>query len=938
MEATIDRAERRARLRSEASAEVNGLDYLEVLTRKSGDAVPESWWQRYLAVVFVRPLDELTAVEKLRPENVRIDGGDRIESVDVDWLERWEMLDAFRTYLDDTGTDLGSASPSAVATDWADHVENNMGWGSELADASVRARFEEVWRGRLRDASFVELLESSGPRWSAFREFVEGNRDASELEALAVVRVAQPGDFSTYRFSLVAGEREERAPTEIDPLLATLDLYFKVDCERDVDCASDEAPEVAEFPAPRINYLAKDYESFRRLMLDRLSQTLPDWRDRTPADVGMALVETMAYAADQLSYYQDAVATESYLETARSRRSVRRHARLLDYYLHDGCNARAFLHLEVSSTATTLGESDPRSDAQPGLPAFLTRVPGASANIAAADYEDVARDYDPEVFEVARPVFLDKAHNEIPIHDWGLDEFVLPEGATSVVLRDGDTSSGERRLRLRPGDVLIFEQVDDPAMGEGVGDPSRRHAVRLTDVNPAAELDDSGDRVLTPRSDSDPKDPVEDVPLVEVEWAAEDALPFDLDVTHREETDVERGLAAARGNIALVDHGRTMAAEELPSVVEYPYRPTLSEGPVTQAAPLENLAGKPASATLTSAPDEAVPEVTLYEGVGPSASLRGYGWEPVRDLLSSGPMAREFVVEVENDGSATLRFGDDTDGRRPIRYRPLTAQYRVGNGEDGNVPAGAIRHVVADPSDGTDFVAVRNPLPARGGVDPEPIEQVKRIAPHAYRRQERAVTLEDYAEMAQRHDEVRHAVARRSWTGSWYTIFVAIDRKGGRPVDPAFERTIRTHLESYRLAGDDVEIEPPIWVPLELAMVICVESGYFRRDVEEELEKRFSNRRLPNGRLGFFHPDRLTFGEPIHLSEVVAAAMDVDGVGDVIFEAEGYETAFRRLWDPRGNALEKGRIAVESREIARLDDDPDHPERGTIRFFFEGGR
>ena len=36
---------------------------------------------------------------------------------------------------------------------------------------------------------------------------------------------------------------------------------------------------------PQIDYLAKDYASFRRLMLDRLSVTMPDWRERNPADI-----------------------------------------------------------------------------------------------------------------------------------------------------------------------------------------------------------------------------------------------------------------------------------------------------------------------------------------------------------------------------------------------------------------------------------------------------------------------------------------------------------------------------------------------------------------------------------------------------------------------------------------------------------------------------
>ena len=70
----------------------------------------------------------------------------------------------------------------------------------------------------------------------------------------------------------------------------------------------------------------------------------------------MVLAELIAYVGDQLSYQQDAVATEAYLDTARSRISLRRHALLVDYHVHDGCNARAWMH-----ASTVVGAGLPRS-------------------------------------------------------------------------------------------------------------------------------------------------------------------------------------------------------------------------------------------------------------------------------------------------------------------------------------------------------------------------------------------------------------------------------------------------------------------------------------------------------------------------------------------------------------------------------------------------
>src|SRR6202035_3449141 len=91
----------------------------------------------------------------------------------------------------------------------------------------------------------------------------------------------------------------------------------------------------------------KDYSSFRQLIFDRLALTMPAWQEQHVPDVGVTLVEIFAYVADYLSYYQDAVATEAYLGTARQRISVRRHVRLVDYRMHEGCNARAWVWLDT---------------------------------------------------------------------------------------------------------------------------------------------------------------------------------------------------------------------------------------------------------------------------------------------------------------------------------------------------------------------------------------------------------------------------------------------------------------------------------------------------------------------------------------------------------------------------------------------------------------
>ena len=117
----------------------------------------------------------------------------------------------------------------------------------------------------------------------------------------------------------------------------------------------------------------------------------------------------------------------------------------------------------------------------------------------------------------------------------------------------------------------------------------------------------------------------------------------------------------------------------------------------------------------------------------------------------------DFLAEVDNDGTAYLRFGDNDHGRRPDPGATFTATYRVGNGVAGNVGADSLKHIVIDD---TRITSVRNPIAAQGGVAPESIEDVRQRAPYAFRTQERAVTANDYALMAQRDPEVQRAAAR----------------------------------------------------------------------------------------------------------------------------------------------------------------------------------
>lgn len=757
-------------------------------------------------------------------------------------------------------------------------VPAGFGAGSVRLEGGVRVPVRVLWA---RPAAEVPAPEK------ALVDAALAGLPASERTRVLVVRTDASGDYSTYHLRLVESPSGDRPPAGFDPRLSAVDFSFKVECESDFDCRRDASCPPPELDEPEISYLAKDYASFRRLMLDRLSAIAPGWRERNPADLGIALVELLAYVGDQLSYYQDAVATEAYLGTARKRISVRRHARLVDYFLHEGTNARTWVVFTAGAGADGL-------EIPAGTP-LVSRGAGEAPVLAPEELEP-ALAAGAVAFETMHGLTLRLDHDEIAFHTWSDRECCLPAGATAATL------AGELP-GLDQGSLLLFEEVVGPKTGEPAdADPRRRHVVRLTGVERGT-------------------DPLDGQPVADVAWDAADALPFPLCLSAV--TDDEHGsrfvapVSVARGNVVLADHGSTVAVEELGAVPqEGSFQPVLSRGPAAWVMPLPaGFGALPAARLAEASPRNARPAVRLREPATNEV------WTPRRDLLASDRFAADFVLEVEEDGRAWVRFGDDVDGRKPAAGTAFTATYRVGNGTAGNVGAEVLRHVVLGaPAEG---LQLRNPLPATGGIDPEDLEEARQYAPQDFRRQQRAVTEDDYARIAERHREVQRAAATFRWTGSWITVFLTVDRIGGRPVDAAFERGLRRHMESFRMAGHDLEIDAPRFVPLDLKLHVCVAAGHFRSHVKAALLERLR---------GFFHPDEWTFGQPVWLSRLIAAAAEVEGVESV--EAR----RFQRLDRPAARELDEGVLRLARLEIARLDDDPNFQENGRLELDLGGGR
>jgi hypothetical protein len=720
------------------------------------------------------------------------------------------------------------------------------------------------------------------------------------------IELDQWGDLSPYTLWL--------EHPGIDPVLGHQDFTFRPAPESFFDTAggggsgpggapgaSEQAP---AGEAPLIDYRAKDYTAFRTALADFARARVPGWDDH-PADLGTTLMELLAYAGDHLSYYQDAVMNEAWLATARQRESVRRHALLIDYRMHDGCAARTFVHVRIGPRPAAGGAlPPPRSERAP----VSGVVPEGTEFCTAPDGSGGGE----TCFSAMARTRLHEDLNELTLYDWGSRNSTLLPGATGFDLAGAQP--------LQSGDWLLVEEVKGPRTGRpSEADPARRQVVRVAQVQATA-------------------DPLTGQAVTRVVLDGADALQHEFIIAAEgEDGQPLTGITAVRGNLVPAEHGR-LVTETLPAVqrTENVLRVRLGEGPVTQRSPFD--LRSPAAALLSPDPRQAAPRVEVTV-IPPRGAART--WRPVPDLLSAGAFAEVFVAEIGFDGSATLRFGDGFQGRRPTPGSVLAVAYWAGSGTAGNIGAEALVAMGPNPErdpaalgDGWPFAvqAVRNPLPTLGGVDPEPMEQVQRLAPAAMLdEQRRSVTPADYAAAAETHPAVARAMASFRWTGSWHTVDLVVDPRNRAGLTPALRESIAAHVESLQLSGYDLQVSEPLYLPLEIAVEVETAPGHRRLDVQEAVREALSNRDLPGGRQGFFHPDRFTFGQPVYLSHLIAAVEAVAGVQSVRV------TTFKPYAHAAGAERTSGFIPVAPTAIARCDNDPNYPENGLVRLTLRGG-
>jgi uncharacterized phage protein gp47/JayE len=715
----------------------------------------------------------------------------------------------------------------------------------------------------------------------------------AEGRPLLTLQVAAPGDFSFYTLTL--------SSPGLDPFYNHVVFSFKALCPSDLDCeaAAAACPPFAGDPPP-IDYLAKDFLSFRKALSDFSSLRYPAWQERSEADFGVVFMEALSSLGDDLSYTQDRIAAEAVLDTATQRRSLVRLARLVDYEPTPATSSTVLLQLEAATTTIPSG----------------MRVSASRPDGSQIVFETGAGLIDPVTLLANVTTYT-----------------VSP--AWNRYLADGVTPNIVPYIWDDSWQCLAAGQVEMWVIGQGFhffpGQNLLLDTAALTTADPPTR------EMVTLTSVDEEIDPLYDVAITHLVWSG--GLAYNHDLTR---TVLAGNLVPATQGQRYSESFMTGETSALPPVQMS--SAIVRTGPNRTLQYLYTLRQDP----LVWLGEDPLPEILLTEqpqqqGVSRIVwnwrdSLlnaeqfeRAYTLDPVRYLRLNPNSDSSVSYEYDGDGGATIRFGDDLFGETPETGSLFQVTYRVGGGSDGNVAPDTITKL--DPNAAGLITAATNPFAATGGADEEPAQQVQRLAPQQFRAiQYRAVQPQDYEQAAETLPWVERAGTTFRWTGSWLTVFTTADPKGTEqtPIDESIQ--LINLLNRYRLAGYESYAPLPFYISVDLQITVCACSGAAPGDAEAAVIAALGTTTFPDGTSGFFAFDRFTFGTPLERSALEAAIQNsygVCGVVSILYRWRGLTSG----WICLPQTLQVG-----PSQILRVDNDPNYPERGTLKVFVEVGQ
>jgi hypothetical protein len=264
-------------------------------------------------------------------------------------------------------------------------------------------------------------------------------------------------------------------------------------------------------------------------------------------------------------------------------------------------------------------------------------------------------------------------------------------------------------------------------------------------------------------------------------------------------------------------------------------------------------------------------------------------WTQVQHIIDYDSTDQVFSVVTDDEGNVSIIFGDGVSGTVPTLYSEIRAKYTVGGGSFGNIVSGVLDTIDYVPGLSEAQVTalqstltVTNSSAAVGGSDPEDTNQIRLAAPQSLRANTRAVTLQDFADLALAVTGVGKANATASvWTS--VTVYISptrtatdsdpapgLDENGDPTLEfDSLQDDVEVYLSDKTLIGTTVTISPPVYIDA----VASIQYTKLDQYTNAEIELGIKNKVLTDfGYTGVF------FEDTIYPQDIEFALQQVPGI------------------------------------------------------------
>ena len=270
--------------------------------------------------------------------------------------------------------------------------------------------------------------------------------------------------------------------------------------------------------------------------------------------------------------------------------------------------------------------------------------------------------------------------------------------------------------------------------------------------------------------------------------------------------------------------------------------------------------------------------VDVAEGVGGAYVEYTY----VDRLLDAVSSSNVYTTQYTSDDYLYVYFGNGVNGNIPIPNAQIRISYRRSRGSAGNLSAKSITAfdstILPSGTSLTGVVVVGNATATTGGSDAESMMSMKVNIPLAYRTQDRAVSLQDYKDLALRVPGVVKAQSKLSGSAVVVSVLPLQGDYASRVLAAnsidlttnSVVTDVNTYLSTRTVAGVSYSVATSVTLtPAYITINMAVLGGYVRETVVSAVKTAI---------LDLFSFENVEFGGSVSLGALYRTILAVEGV------------------------------------------------------------